>query len=139
VSAAALLDRLHIVRQTAPGRWLACCPAHDDRRPSLGIRQLDDGRVLLHCFAECSTEEVLRAVGLTFEALYPKHAISDCVHPEQRPFPAIDALRCVAFESLIAAVAAANIASGNDLSAADRVRLRLAARRLQSAVEAVRA
>ena len=41
--AAKLLDRLPGVRKTGPGRWIAPCPAHEDRRPSLSIRELEDG------------------------------------------------------------------------------------------------
>jgi hypothetical protein len=46
--------------------WLAKCPAHDDRGPSLSICERD-GKVLVHCFAGCSQREVveaLRALGL---------------------------------------------------------------------------
>jgi len=41
----ALLSRLAKARQSGTGRWVACCPAHDDKRPSLSIRELDDARV----------------------------------------------------------------------------------------------
>lgn len=53
------------------GTWRARCPAHDDRRPSLSIREGDDGRVLLKCHAGCSTEEVLAALGLGWGDLFP--------------------------------------------------------------------
>lgn len=51
---AAHLDRARRVRD---GQWMACCPAHDDRSPSL---QITDGhsRLLLHCFSGCTFEEV---------------------------------------------------------------------------------
>lgn len=39
--------------------WLACCPAHDDRDPSLAIRDGDDGRVLVHCHAGCDQKGVI--------------------------------------------------------------------------------
>ena len=29
--------------------WMAPCPAHEDRDPSLAIRGTCDGRVLVHC------------------------------------------------------------------------------------------
>ena len=35
----------------AGGGWMARCPAHDDRAPSLSIRDADDGKVLVHCHA----------------------------------------------------------------------------------------
>jgi hypothetical protein len=34
--------------------WMACCPAHDDRTPSLSIADGAEGRILLTCFAGCS-------------------------------------------------------------------------------------
>lgn len=48
------------------GRWtgnggLCHCPAHDDRSPSLSVRQ-GRTRLLFHCFAGCSAAEVLRAL-----------------------------------------------------------------------------
>ena len=71
-AAAKVLDRLDGVRQSGPGRWLARCPAHKDRSPSLSIRELDDGRVLLHDFGGCDTEAVLDALGLELQALFPE-------------------------------------------------------------------
>ena len=52
-------------------QWMARCPAHSDRRPSLSLRTTDDGVVLLHCFAGCATGDVLSALGLAFSDLYP--------------------------------------------------------------------
>lgn len=37
------------------------CPAHEDDRPSLSYR-LTGQRLLLHCFAGCSWDEIRRAV-----------------------------------------------------------------------------
>jgi hypothetical protein len=59
-----LIARLDAVRTTGPGRWLARCPAHEDRRPSLAIRGLENGRTLLHCFAGCPVDSVVSALGL---------------------------------------------------------------------------
>ena len=64
-----LLGRLSCVRQTGPGRWIARCRAHEDRSPSLSIRDIDD-RVLVHTFAGCGFGDVLSAVGLTLADLY---------------------------------------------------------------------
>jgi putative DNA primase/helicase len=63
-----LLGRLEGVRPQGPHSWMARCPAHDDKDPSLSVA-LRDGRVLLHCFAGCSPEAVLEAVGLTWRDL----------------------------------------------------------------------
>ena len=66
-----LLRLLEGVKQVGPGKWMARCPAHDDRRPSLSIREAEDGRILLHCFAGCRTADVLQALGLTWRDLFP--------------------------------------------------------------------
>jgi putative DNA primase/helicase len=41
--------------------WMALCPAHNDRNPSLAIRQVD-GKVLLHCHAGCTQRDVIDAL-----------------------------------------------------------------------------
>ena len=72
MAAEVLLGRLDGVRKTGDGRWLARCPGHDDRGPSLSIRELGDGRVLIHDFAGCKTLEILSAVGLRLRDLFPQ-------------------------------------------------------------------
>jgi hypothetical protein len=42
--------------------WSAKCPAHKDRKPSLSLRELVGGKVLVHCHAGCSQEDVIRAL-----------------------------------------------------------------------------
>jgi putative DNA primase/helicase len=52
------------------GAWMACCPAHNDRTPSLSIRESNDGKVLVRCRAGCGQRDViaaLRARGLWAE------------------------------------------------------------------------
>lgn len=131
-----LLSRLDGVRQTGPGRWIARCPAHDDGRASLSVRELEDGRTLVHCFAQCSAHEVLAAAGLGMEDLFPEREIQHHVKGERRPFPASDILRCLAFEALVVASAGAAMVTGQPLSGVDRERLMLAVARLQDAITA---
>ena len=135
MSADTLLSRLDGAKQTGSGRWIAKCPAHDDRKASLSVREIDDGRTLLHCFAGCHVEEILSAVSLTFSDLFPERALDHHKPRERRPFNAIDVLRCVGFEALVAQCAASHMAQGNPLSETDKERLLLAASRLQRAVE----
>jgi putative DNA primase/helicase len=45
------------------------CPAHDDRTPSLSVKEGDD-RVLLYCHAGCSPEDVVGALGLEMRDLF---------------------------------------------------------------------
>lgn len=136
MSADALLSKLEGVRQTGPGRWLARCPAHADRRASLSVRELDDGRVLVHDFAGCEVGDVVAAVGMKLEDLFPERSESFATKGERRPLPASDVLRAVGFEAMVVADAASTLAAGKPLSDADRARLTLAAGRLQEAVDA---
>lgn len=55
--------------QIARGRWMGHCPAHQDRSPSLSIRQGDKG-ALVCCMAGCRTEAVLQALGLRLRDLF---------------------------------------------------------------------
>jgi len=66
-----LLSRLEGVRELGNERFMACCPAHDDRNPSLSVRHAADGTVLVHCFAGCSAVEVVEAAGLRLSDLFP--------------------------------------------------------------------
>jgi len=132
-----VLSRLEKVKQTGAGRWIARCPGHDDRGPSLSLRELEDGRVLLHCFAGCVPHNVLGAMGLSFADLVPKN-IGHLARRESTPFNALDVLKCVAFEAMVACIAAENLAQGVKLTEADHDRLTLAAQRLQDAVRVVR-
>ena len=52
--------------------WMARCPAHHDRKPSLSIREADEGRVLVHCHAGCDQERVIAI--LRSRGLWPENA-----------------------------------------------------------------
>lgn len=74
------ISRLSGVKHVKDG-YMAKCPAHADSTASLSVKQTDDGRILLHCFAGCSTEQVTHALGLTVRDLFatkdsPKYRLS---------------------------------------------------------------
>jgi len=48
--------------QKAGSSWIARCPSHDDREPSLSIRDADGDKVLIRCHAGCEQEEVIAAL-----------------------------------------------------------------------------
>jgi hypothetical protein len=86
----------HAITAALGGLWkgnsgMACCPVHDDRSPSLSIRDGDD-QVLVHCFAGCDRRDIiaeLRRRGLiegrsTERALRPRPAPRP---PEHKPDP----------------------------------------------------
>ena len=64
------LSRLQKV-QGRGGKYQACCPAHEDRSPSLSIREATDGRVLIHCHAGCEVSDIVESTGLTLGDLFP--------------------------------------------------------------------
>jgi hypothetical protein len=68
-----VLDLLEGVK-AQPGSWSARCPAHEDRHNSLSVREAEDGKVLVHCFAGCSPENVVASVGLEMRDLFPAGA-----------------------------------------------------------------
>ena len=58
-----LLENLNHVRKTKDG-WIATCPAHADKTPSLSIGVGQEGQILLRCFAGCTPEAIVEALGL---------------------------------------------------------------------------
>ncbi len=133
MSAAKLVDRLSGVRPTGAGRWIAKCPAHADRGPSLSIRELDDGRVLVHDFAGCGAADVVAAVGLELKDLFPEQPAEHRCRPSRGWMDARDALACLAVEGQVLAVAAGNFQDGVAPSAADADRVARAAGRVRNA------
>jgi hypothetical protein len=68
----ALLDRLKTLGgpvHRSGSQWVARCPAHEDRTPSLAIAD-KDGRLLVRCHAGCTAEAVVGALGLTMADLF---------------------------------------------------------------------
>ncbi len=131
-----LLSRLDRVKRTGPNTWLASCPTRDDKHPSMTIREMDDGRVLLHDFGGDSVEEILGALGLTFSDLYPERITSHHVKQERRVFPAADILRAIGFEALVVGCAASSMLAGEPFTQTDRDRLLVAVGRIQAALDA---
>ncbi|MDD5677884.1 MAG: DUF5906 domain-containing protein, partial [Kiritimatiellae bacterium] len=69
-----IIERLHAQRNG--NGWSAHCPAHEDRNASLSISEGRDGRVLLHCHANCPTEQIVAAMGLKMGDLFPPRQAS---------------------------------------------------------------
>ena len=58
------LPLLKGVQEAGAGKWVACCPAHDDSNPSMSVTVGDKGGILVHCHAGCSPESIVGALGL---------------------------------------------------------------------------
>lgn len=129
----ALLSRLTKVRGRN-GSWTACCPAHDDKSPSLAIRE-EGGKILLHCFGGCEVSAVVGALSMEMTDLFPPN------EPKYEPQPKVkffasDLLKVIALEAAIVSVAAYDMGHGKTLAQVDRDRLKLAYERINAAMEA---
>jgi hypothetical protein len=134
MTAARVMDHLQGLRSTGSGRWIACCPAHEDRKPSLAVRETDDGRLLLHCFAGCNVHEVVSSLGLELSDLFPPPGDDSTRRANARqPFSAADALRCCAYDAVIVSVIASGLAQGDALDQEFRDQLLTSAARLLEA------
>ncbi|MFA7604460.1 MAG: hypothetical protein WCY29_15785 [Novosphingobium sp.] len=146
----ALISQLDRLRRTGRGKWIARCPAHDDRGPSLSVRELDDGRVLIHCFAGCPVDAVVGALGLTLSDLFPERDDHDDIgrHPGWRSahgrdahqrleaIPPRTALIAITADAAEAAVLISDVAEGRLQAEAARMQLWTLAGRIASALNA---
>ena len=130
-----LLGRLERVKGRN-GSWTARCPAHADKGPSLAIRETDDGRILLHCFAGCPVDNVVGAIGMDMTDLFPPSEKRRDYPVEGKPrlkpaFYASDLIRILAFEALVVSICAHDVRKGKKLSEEDNERLKVAQQRIE--------
>jgi hypothetical protein len=117
-----LLNRLELVKKTGQGKWLARCPAHVDRSPSLAIKEVND-RILLHCFAGCGVTEVLGVVGLTMTDLFPDRVnTSYGAAPKIPRFSRHEMFPLLMQEAIILALAWSDVITNGIMSEADKQR-----------------
>lgn len=131
----ALLDRLSGVRQRSSGQWSARCPAHDDTSPSLSVKELPDGRILLHCFAGCDIHAITSALGIDLSDLYPKplgHSVRGI--KRHRLISPTQALEIINLDALFVAVTACDLARQSAIQEAIKEKLLLAAARINLAL-----
>lgn len=57
-----IADLLGAAKQVRPGSYIARCPVHKDRKPSLHISEDDKGHVWAHCYAGCKKSEIEAAL-----------------------------------------------------------------------------
>jgi len=128
-----LLQRLDKVKRIGNDRYKAICPAHDDRSPSLAIKD-DNGKLVIHCFSGCENSDIVAAIGLTLGDLMPEKAMGN-FKKDRKPFYAMDILGIIKFEATLTYIYASDMAKGLALSSNDKERLLLAASRINHAYE----
>jgi hypothetical protein len=135
-AAGRLIDRLEGVKPMGTGRWIAKCPAHPDRSPSLSIRELDDGRVLLHDFGGCDVADVLGALGLGMHDLFER-PFSNHLERIHSKIPAGDALQALDHEITVAVLILDEITKARKTNSSQVSRLTKAAARIGAARDMV--
>lgn len=135
MNAEKLLSQCKKVRETGRGTWVACCPAHEDKNPSMTVRELADGMVLVHCFAGCGVEAIIGATGLQFDDLFPEKLERDFTPAIKRRFPAADVLLMVEREMDIVKIVADDIVAGRTVTPGDAERVRLSRDRIREAMK----
>ncbi len=66
-----LLSRMSKVRRRGNNKWMVSCPCHEDKHPSLSIKD-QDGVILMHCFSQqCSAADICNAIGIDIQDLFP--------------------------------------------------------------------
>lgn len=66
----AALEKAGAKPRKSGGTWMALCPAHADRNPSLHLSTGHDGRALLHCHAGCDVASVVAVLDLSMRDLF---------------------------------------------------------------------
>ena len=123
-----LLNRLDKVKALGGGRWIASCPSHQDKNPSLAIKLLPDDRILMHCRSGCCTADILEAVGITFDDLFPKR--QGFIKSTKSPWSARDVLDLILLEILIISMIADRMFHQKDMTLSDWGRLKQASNKL---------
>ncbi|MCG7868385.1 MAG: hypothetical protein JAY74_18720 [Candidatus Thiodiazotropha taylori] len=128
-----ILNRLEKVREMGkPGQWMARCPAHDDKTPSLSI-SLSGDSIGIYCHGGCSTEDVLDSIGLTFTDLYGKEDAHRQASHANKGEKARKHLNPFDIDLMVLKLAEADLEAGRTLSIEDQARVALAKERLRGA------
>ena len=112
------LSRLTKVTRVGSGKYKACCPAHEDKNPSMAIKVGPNGQVVFHCFAGCTPLDVVGAIGLQFSDLY----VDDNHTPKQPD---------LTNEYMILKITQKMLEAGQEIHPLDKQRAELALRRVK--------
>lgn len=133
-----LLARLDRVKPTGPGKWQASCPAHDDRSPSLSIRETDDGTILIRCWAGCGAAEIVAAVGLELRDLFPPKFDAQAHRSSRTPrYSPAEVVKTVLVEATVLLLGYRALQRGDVLSLDDDARVELAIQAIGNCREVV--
>lgn len=122
-----ILDRLEGVRAAGHNKYVARCPAHNDRNPSLSIG-ISDNKILIYCASGCHNEDIVLALGIKMRNLFIDESYgAACSVPLKKKDYGVDQ---VELDRTVMELAATDIAAGKQLSIEDTARVMMAKRRL---------
>jgi hypothetical protein len=116
---------------------MAKCPGHGDRSASLSVREMDDGRILLHCFAGCDTAEVVAAVGVEIRDLFPLSRLAADGARRSPPYLS-EMVKALQLDLARVMIASAQLARSEPLSDEIRTRLGESVQRISRGLDACR-
>lgn len=124
-------------KRIGPGKYLAFAPTRSERTPSVSIKELEDGGLLLHDFGGDSTADILTAIGLNLADLFPERPSShQARRPVNRAFFPSDVFEIARQEIGVAAIVAADLVKKREVTEQDYARLLEASVRLGRIAEA---
>ena len=121
------------MKRTHANQFLACCPAHDDKNPSLAIKDMSD-RLLIKCMAGCGIEDIMEAANLTWDDIMPEKQPTENYKPAPIKIYATDILKSIRFEAQIVTLAAIELKNGKPLGKIDHDRLLVAMERINTGI-----
>ena len=134
-----LLSKLEKVKRIGYGKWIARCPCHQDRTPSLSIKD-DNGTILIHCFGcGVSGVDVCNAVGMDVSDLFPPVDIDPDYERIKMPgrkfgIGADQAMYCLQREAMIIYIIANDMLQNKSIDTPTMDRLRDALRRVHTSI-----
>lgn len=129
-----LLSRLDKVQPIGKDRFKACCPAHNDKSPSLSIKAADD-RLLIHCFGGCSVHDVLDSLGMDINDLFDKPNYHRRKPGQPQKASAADIMRAISLELTVVVMTAEDMHRNLTIKPDDVARLYVAYQRINNAID----
>lgn len=112
-----IISHLHKVKRISDGRYIALCPCHNDKKPSLNVAITPEGVVLIKCFACGATGlDVCEALGVKPSSLFPPNDNPSSYEIKKRQgFSAWQMLHAIEKDALVVLIAARMLLSGEIL------------------------
>jgi len=139
-----ILSRLDGVRCCGPGKWQALCPAHDDRRPSLSVRE-GESAILIRCWAGCSLWAICETLAIKVGDLFYNaegwrldRKAMERRHREKKRQEAVEHLKGLRIDTVREAERLLQCARGRDISAWSPDQLDAALNAVSDALEVLR-